>query len=197
MFLWHLQLKQEEGVKFVTPFIPLATPESWIFCVAVTTIMKFLSFAKMFKYTIAKMNSRKVNLQPISNGSGNLLTHHFKLTIFSPYLTSKYKSSSCTMGNLILIHIFITLLCWTQQRSRSIFLMQHLYYAKCYHMGHNTKQGNPVYNSTVPGYAAVNTSHSNILAIQWCVILLRPVNRSQKHNKNPHNCNSPNEDMRS
>jgi len=24
--------------------IPLATPESWIFCVAVTTIMKFLIF---------------------------------------------------------------------------------------------------------------------------------------------------------
>ena len=86
------------------------------------------------------------------------MTHHFKLTIFSPYLTSKYESSSCTKGNLILIFIFIPLLCWTQQRSRSIFLMQYLYNAKCNHMRHNTKQGNPVYTSTVPGYATVNTS---------------------------------------
>jgi hypothetical protein len=33
-------------------------------------------------------------------------------------------------------------------------------------MRHNTKKGNPVYNSTVLGYATVNTSHGNILAIE-------------------------------
>jgi len=89
---------------------------------------------------------------------------------------------ACTWVTLLLmVTEHEQLLCSTQQRSRSIFLMQHLYYVKCYHMRHNTEQGNPVHNSTVPRYSTVNTSHNNILAINWCVLLLGPVNRIQKH----------------
>jgi hypothetical protein len=60
--------------------------------------------------------------------------------------------------------MFIPLLCWTQQSCRSIFLMQNLYYAKSYRMRHNTKQGNPVHNSTAPGYATVNTCLNVLLS---------------------------------
>ena len=115
---------------------------------------------------------------------------------WSCYSASPYTFMACTGVTLLLmVTEHEQLLCWTQQRSRSIFLMLHLYYAKCYHMRHNTEERNPVHNSTVPRYATVNTSHSNILAIKWCVILLGPVNRIQKHDNNPWNCNSPNEDM--